>query len=149
MRLAQFITTMLFSLALVPGAAHVLELPAKMTLDGDTYLAVQQIYRGWDLLGILFIAALVSGAVLTIMSRRQRTSFRLALAGTALIGASLAVFFTWTLPVNVATDNWAVAPEDWMTLRMQWEYSHAGGAALVFVALCCITSSCLSWDEAR
>jgi len=149
MRSVQFITAILFALALVPGTAHVLELPAKMALDRDTYLAVQQIYRGWDLLGILFMAALVSGTVLTIMSRRQRIPFWLALAGTASIGASLAVFFTWTFPVNVATSNWAVAPEDWVALRVQWEYSHAGGAALVFVALCCVTSSCLSWEEAR
>lgn len=149
MKLAQFITTLLFVLTLLPGGAHVLELPAKMALDRDTYMTVQQIYQGWNLLGILFIAALVSGAVLTIMSHSQRPPFWLALAVTALIGASLAVFFAWTFPVNVATSNWTVEPGNWMALRRQWEYSYAGNTALVFIALCCVTGSCLSWKKPR
>jgi hypothetical protein len=38
------------------------------------------------------------------------------------------VFWAFTFPTNVATENWTVAPDDWERLRRQWEYSHAVGA---------------------
>lgn len=147
MRLMQSSTILLFALALVPGGAHLLEITNKMSLDRDAYMLVQQIYRGWDLMGIVHIAAILAGLALSILSRQQRIPFRLALAGCALLGASLAVFFIWTFPVNIATDNWTVVRDNWAALRQQWEYSHAIGAGLVLVALCCIIGSALSWKE--
>jgi len=34
--------------------AHLLELPKKIKLSAEDYLIVQQIYRGWSLLGVVF-----------------------------------------------------------------------------------------------
>lgn len=149
MRLLQLGTTLLFALALVPGGAHLLELLNKMALDRHAYLAVQQIYRGWNLLGAVLIAALCAGLALTAMSRRQKAPFRLALAGSALLAATLGIFFIWIFPVNIATSNWTVETGNWMELRRQWEYSHALNAVITFAALACITSSCLAWNEER
>lgn len=147
MKLAQFFTTLLFALALVPGGAHVLELANKMRLDQDQYMTVQQIYRGWDSLGIVLMAALLAGLVLSFLSRRQKLAFSLALAAFLLLGASTAIFFIWTFPMNTATANWTLAPENWAALRRQWEYSHALGATAAFAALCCATGSCLAWKK--
>lgn len=147
MRLMQLGTILLFALASIPGGAHLLELANKMELNQDAYMTVQQIYRGWDLMGTVLIAALMAGLALAFLSRRQRASFRLAMIGSALLLASLVVFFAWTFPVNAATDNWTAATDNWMALRRQWEYSHALGATLVFAAFSCVSGSCLAWKE--
>jgi hypothetical protein len=117
------------------GFAHLLSLPNKMALSRDEYLIVQQIYRGWALLGIAFFGALLSTLVLTIMVRANQRVFYLTLTATLCIGLSLLVFFLFTYPANQQTLNWTMSPENWQELRRQWEYSHAVGAGLSFAAL--------------
>jgi hypothetical protein len=39
--------------------------------------------------------------------------------------------------------GWTTLPANWETLRRQWEYSHAVGASLYFVALSALTLSLL------
>ncbi len=55
------------AVAMAGGWAHLLELPNKMGLSRDDYLTVQQIYRGWALLGIAVVGALISTAALTVL----------------------------------------------------------------------------------
>lgn len=145
MRRIQFLAIVLFALALVPGGAHLLELYSKMQLDREAYLLVQQIYRGWAMLGIIQVAAMFAGLLLVVYSRPQHLAFALSLAGLVLLGGSLAGFFMWTFPINKATGNWLAVPVDWSGLRMQWEYSHAANAVLTFLGLCCVTASSLAW----
>jgi ABC-type cobalamin transport system permease subunit len=47
-----------------------------MDLSRDDYLTVQQIYRGWALLGIALIGALIVTLVLAIAVRRKPTILR-------------------------------------------------------------------------
>ena len=54
------------------------------------------------------------------------------------MAATLVIFFAWTYPANVATQNWTVSPPNWDELRRQWEYSHAVNAGLNFVAFCLV-----------
>lgn len=54
-RTARFWSLLFAALALAPALAHLLELPNKIGLSRDDYLAVQQIYRGWALLGLLLL----------------------------------------------------------------------------------------------
>jgi hypothetical protein len=58
-----------------------------------------------------------------------------------------AIFFTWTYPANVATDNWTAVPANWQALRDQWEYSHAANAVMTFAALCAVVVSVLTTRE--
>lgn len=129
----------LTALALVPAGAHLFALPNKIGLPQAQYFVAQGIYRGWALLGIVLIGAIAANLVLTIQLRRSGGAFKLAAAGTILMAASLAIFFTWTYPANQATENWILAPANWETLRVQWEYSHAVNAVLIFFALCAVT----------
>ena len=64
----RFASVMLTAVAMAAGFAHLLELPNKIGLSREDYLKVQQIYRGWALLGIVVTGALVCTVVLT----RQR-----------------------------------------------------------------------------
>jgi hypothetical protein len=133
----------LTALALVPGGAHLLELPNKMALGEAEYFTAQQIYRGWALLGVLLFATLAANLLLAVLLRRRGPAFWLALAAFLLVAANLAIFFIWTFPTNQATSNWTVAPADWEALRAQWEYSHAVNAAVMFLAFCLATAASL------
>jgi hypothetical protein len=146
-RILQFIAIILTALALVPGGAHALEMVHKLALDQDGYMVVQSIYRGWALLGIVLIGALVANGVLAFRPRRRTVPSTFAAAAAVLIAITLAVFFTWTFPANQLTGNWTITPVDWQTLRAQWEYSHAANAVLTFLALCATTVSALIWPR--
>jgi hypothetical protein len=143
----QFLSIVVTALALVPGGAHLLELSNKLHLDKSAYITVQQIYRGWALLGIILIAAVLMNLVLAFLSRGQTAPMVWAIGSALLLGATLVAFFLWIYPVNQATSNWSVAADDWETMRRQWEYSHAGNAILTLLALCATTVSSLSWSE--
>ncbi len=144
LKIARFLSVLFVALALAPAMAHLLELPNKMTLSREEYLVVQQIYRGWALLGIVIFGALLATLTLMILVRHNRRIFTLTLVAFLCIAGSLAVFFTFTYPTNQVTNNWTHLPENWLELRRQWEYSHATGAALYLIALITLLSSVLS-----
>lgn len=140
----QFLAIILTALALVPGGAHLFALPNKIGMDQDNYFVAQAIYRGWALFGIVIFAAIGANLILSVALRAQRRVAALALVAAVCIILSLVVFFTWTYPANVATDNWTTVPDNWEDLRRTWEYSHAVNAAITFAALCATTLSALA-----
>jgi hypothetical protein len=145
--IVRFLSLVFAALAMAPAFAHLLELPNKITLSHDEYLIVQQIYRGWALLGIVVISALVCTLVLTIMVRGQSTQFRLVLVAFLCIVGAQIVFWTLTYPANQQTNNWTILPENWEALRRQWEYSHATSAGLNFLAFIALVLSVLVHDD--
>jgi hypothetical protein len=147
LKLFRFLSLLFVALAMAPALAHLLELPNKIGLPRDEYLIVQQIYRGWALLGIVVFGALLSTLILTLLLRRRRRPFRLSLIAFLCIVGTQVVFWTFTYPANRQTQNWTVLPENWLTLRTQWEYSHAAGAGLNFVAFIALVLSTLRRDD--
>ena len=143
----RFASVILTAVAMAGGVAHLLELPSKIGLSRDDYRTVQQIYRGWALLGIAVVGALVSTAALALQVRRTPAEYYLTAAAALCIVLSLIVFFVFTFPANRQTANWTVLPENWQELRRRWEYSHAVGAGLYFVALSLLTVSLLVGRE--
>lgn len=144
MKYAQFLSLLFTALALAPALAHLMELPNKIGLSREAYLAVQQIYRGWALLGIVVIGAMVFTFVLAVLSRGRGRTFALALIGFLCIVGTQVIFWTFTFPANQATANWTTLPENWAALRTQWEYSHAASAVLNLVAFVSVALSVLS-----
>ncbi|MGH7540262.1 MAG: DUF1772 domain-containing protein [Gemmatimonadota bacterium] len=142
-RIFRFASLLFVALALAPAAAHLLELPNKIDLPAADYLTVQQIYRGWELLGIVVLGALLSTLVLVVLVRRERKIFAYTLTAWLLLAASNVLFWVFTFPANQATENWTVLTADWMALRRQWEYSHAAAAVLVLCALIALIASVL------
>jgi len=139
----RFASVMLTAVAMAAAFAHLLELPNKIGLSREDYLTVQQIYRGWALLGIVVVGALVSTTALALQVRGTPAEFYLTVAAALCIALSLLVFFVFTFPTNRHTSNWTVLPENWQELRRRWEYSHAVGAGLYFLALSLLTLSLL------
>ncbi len=139
---AALLALVLTAVALVPAAAHVLELPNKLPLEREAYLMVQQVYRGWSRLEVVVIAALVATLWLAVVadedSEVPATLAFLAIAMTQV------VFWTFTFPVNRRTRNWTEAPDDWEQLRDRWEISHAASALLNFIAFVCVAVAILA-----
>ena len=131
------------ALALVPAGAHFFELPNKIGLSQEEYFTVQRIYRGWALFGFVLLGAIGADLVHAILIRDEPYAFWLALLAFLLMVSSLVIFFIWTYPANQATSNWTVAPANWVSLRTQWEFSHAANAVTTFLALCAVTASLL------
>ena len=129
-RLLLFLSLVFAALALVPAGAHLAELANKIDLPREDYLAVQQIYRGWALFGIVVLGALASTGALAFARRSWP-----AIVAFLCIAGTQVVFWTFTYPANEATRNWTTLPENWLALRAQWEYSHAASALLNLVAL--------------
>jgi hypothetical protein len=143
-----FVALMATVLALGPALAHLLELPSKIGLAKVAYFTVQQIYAGWNLLGALLMVQAVSIIAVILLAyddRRQRT---LALAALLCLAGAQAMFWTFTFPANVATENWTQQPDNWETLRRQWEYSHAAGALLQLACMACLVLGALG-DKPR
>jgi hypothetical protein len=90
-----------------------------------------------------------SNLALTIVLRRRGCRFGRAFAAFLFIAVNLVIFFIWTFPTNQATSNWTVVPRNWDELRIQWEYSHAVNAVVMFVALGCVVVAVLRQPSAR
>jgi fatty acid desaturase len=111
---SSFLSLLFAALALAPAMAHLLELPNKMPLSHDEYLTVQQIYRGWALLGFVVAGALLSTLMLTITVRKERKVFMFAFIALLCIAGTQVVFWTYTYPANQATHNWTMLPANWV-----------------------------------
>ena len=146
---AYFFSLIFVSIIFVPAGAHLAELLNKIDLPKEQYFVVQSIYAGWALFGAPVFAAPLSLLVLVISLRRERGPFTWALIAFLCIVATQVVFWVWTYPMNIATNNWTIIPENWEALRRQWEYAHAVNAVLTFVAVVALSLSVLSWGEER
>ena len=114
-----------------------------MAMSEQQYYVVQDIYRGWWVVGLLLPAALIANVALAVAVRADLTARGLATAAAALILLNLVVFAIWTRPVNFITDDWTVRLADWEALRRQWEYSHAANAGITLIAFCASTLAAL------
>src|SRR6516164_4139259 len=135
------------ALCLIPAGTHFFELANKMSLSTAEYMTTQKTYAGWSFFGVVIIAAIAFTLTHTLMVRAERTAFLLSLTALLLLGATQVIFWTFTYPMNVATNNWTITPQDFEAVRRQWEYSHAVNAMLTFVAFVTITLSALTYKH--
>jgi len=143
LRVVTFFAVLLTALTLIPYGAHLFSLPNKIGMTQDQYFVAQSIYRGWALLSLILIPAMLVDIVFAAMLRGE-AGFVAAVTGCGCMATTLGVFFAFTYPANVATQNWTVVPPDWQTLRRNWECSHAANAVLAFAALCLIVLAALA-----
>ncbi|WP_027997559.1 hypothetical protein [Sinorhizobium arboris] len=149
----EVLTIVLAAIATALALAHALELPGKLRLPKEQYLAVQAIYYpGFTIGGAAEPAALLLTAALLILIPIGTAAFWLT--ATAFVGllAMHAAYWILTHPVNnfwlkdtqlggTSTRFFALgksaAPEngDWTALRDRWERSHVVRAALGLVSL--------------
>jgi hypothetical protein len=154
----QVITVFLVAVAMSLALAHALELPGKMRLDRDTYLAVQGIYYpGFTYGGFGEGLGMVATLVLLLLTPTHSPAFWWALTAFIALVAMQAVYWVITHPVNkywlkdthlqgLGGEFFSLDPmkkgaaseegrEGWKKLRDKWEYSHVLRAILAVIAL--------------
>jgi len=127
-----------------PALAHAFELPNKIVLPRDEYFIVQKIYRGWNSFSVLLVVQVISLVAAAFLVRRQPRVLIPTVLAIVFVAAAQVLFWSYTYPANVATANWTVQPDNWAMLRQHWEYSHAAGAGLQVVGLCCLIIAVVS-----
>jgi len=149
-RVLWFATLMLAALGMAMGAAHVLEFPAKMRYDAQTYAAINStLYALFASVGgTLQILAIVASLWLAIQVRSQPI-FRLTLLGAPCLILSVVLWFILVQPVNIEWAKLAGAAAESVAdaygrLRGRWEYGHVVAFAAWFVGMGVLVHSALS-----
>ncbi|KXF77013.1 hypothetical protein ATN84_13590 [Paramesorhizobium deserti] len=143
-------TLILVSVAMALSLAHALELPGKMRLPKETYLAVQQIYYpGFTYGGFSEIGGMIALVVLLFLVPFGEGRFWWLFASLVLLATAHLTYWLFTHPVNNfwlkdmklegagglffsvrAGDGSA----DWTKLRDIWEYSHVARAVFAMAS---------------
>jgi hypothetical protein len=152
----QVVTIVLAAVGMGLSLAHALELPGKLRLGKDAYLAVQTIYYPGFTIGGMFgeVGAMLATFALMLLTPRGTPAFWLTLAALACLLIEHGVYWMVTHPVNkawlageklggagaafFASGQQSPSGRSWTALRDRWEYSHVARAvfaALAFVAL--------------
>lgn len=132
---AFFVAVMATALALGGALAHAYELANKIDLSQADYFVTQRSYDGWNQLAYVLLVQLIGILAVLILHRSQRAVFWLSAIALICLLSAQGVFWIWTFPANAATSQWTVAPQNWETLRAQWEYSHLAGAGFQLLAM--------------
>jgi hypothetical protein len=157
LNLLQVVAVLLVSIAMALALAHALELPGKMRLSKDAYMAVQPIYYpGFTIGGAVGeLGGLIALVLLVVFTPWGTRSFWLSMGSLAALAAAHAAYWFVTHPVNnfwlegvaisrggarfFATDplnrGANLGPTPWTELRDRWEHSHVLRAALAFLSL--------------
>jgi hypothetical protein len=158
----QVVTVFLVAVAMSLALAHALELPGKMRLDRETYIAVQTIYYpGFTFGGVGEGLGMFATLVLLLMTPTDLPAFWWIFTAFVALVAKRAVYWVMTHPVNkfwlkdtqlkgvggrffsLDPMKQGAASEDgsdgWTRLRDRWEHSHVLRAALSMTALIALT----------
>jgi hypothetical protein len=153
----QVITVFLVAVAMSLSLAHALELPGKMRLDKDTYLAVQGIYYpGFTYGGLGEGLGMLATLILLLLTPTNSAPFWWILTAFVALLAMHAAYWVITHPISkywlkdtrlqgLGEEFFALDPirkgaaqagsEGWKKLRDKWEYSHVLRAVLAVIAL--------------
>src|SRR5215831_15327393 len=97
----QVVTVFLVAVAMSLALAHALELPGKLRLDQQTYLAVQTIYYpGFTIGGIGEPLAIIATLILVLTTPRDHAAFWWLLVSLLAVAGMQVVFWLVTQPVN-------------------------------------------------
>jgi hypothetical protein len=140
LRTWRLVTIMLTALSMSAAFAHLLEMPAKLRMDGAAWLSLlQTLYPPafGRVGGVAEIGAVVTAIVLVVLVRSRPRALPCTIVAALCLIATHAAFWIWVAPVNATLLPLTpeTLPADWTGLRDQWEYTHAARAVLQIVAL--------------
>ncbi len=162
--LIQVLSTIPAAVAAALALAHALELPGKLRLSREAYLAVQPIYYpGFTIGGAAEPLGLLATAFLLLLTPAGSRAFWLVVVALLGLIGMQAVYWIVTHPVNrfwlrdellgsAGTEFFATDPggrsgsgdteaPDWTILRDRWERSHVARAALGFVSFLALVAA--------
>jgi hypothetical protein len=154
----QVLSVCLVAVAMSLALAHALELPGKMRLHKEAYLATQPIYYpGFTVAGGIGEAGgMVTTLILLLLTPQPSREFQWTLLALLGLVAMHLAYWVFTHPVNkfwlreyqlkgfsggffrfdpaARSAPAATAKDDWKRLRRRWEYSHVARAVLAGIS---------------
>jgi Domain of unknown function (DUF1772) len=158
----QVLCVCLVAVAMSLPLAHALEMPGKMHLDRDAYLATQRIYYpGFTIgAGLGEAGGMTATLVLLLLTPRGSQEFQWMFVAFASLVAMHLAYWVFTHPVNkfwlkgLQLEGFgrgffrfdplnrsapaAGREDDWKRFRNRWEYSHVLRAALAGLGFVCL-----------
>src|SRR5438105_1600566 len=99
--IVQVVTVFLASVAMSLALGHALELPGKMRLSKENYIATQSIYYpGFTIGGIGEATGVIAALVLLLLTPSYSAAFWWTLAGFLCLALMQAAYWILTHPVN-------------------------------------------------
>jgi hypothetical protein len=155
LQILQVVAVSLVAVGLAMSLAHALELPGKLRLEKETYVAVQSIYYPGFTIGAVFgeFGAILATLVLVAVTPFGGMDFWLTLIACVALLVMHGLYWLLTHPVNkfwlkdqqlrgAGAAFFAVGREwkqstdrDWAALRDRWEYSHVARAVFAMLSL--------------
>jgi hypothetical protein len=155
----QVVTLVLVAVGFSLTLAHALELPGKLRLGKEAYVAVQSIYYPGFTIGAFFgeFGAIVATMALLVVTPLNTTAYVLTFVALIALLLMHALYWVLTHAVNkfwIADQKLGKAGtaffnptgesrigEDWAHLRNRWEYSHVARACCALVAFVALAAA--------
>lgn len=125
----------LVGLAMAPTLGGALSLSSRLGLQSSEYAHAQRLDHSVLLVGTLGVLALFAVALHSFLVRGNAAAFAWSLVAVAGLAAAQVVFWAVAFPVIALTESWTIVPEDFESLRHQWEYALATAGVLSFGSL--------------
>src|SRR5262249_40576999 len=149
LKIAQFLTTMLF--ALVMGVFWGTWFTLSRSIEGfqpQTFLDIgKTAIRNLAVpMAILMPLSLLSALIMIALLPKRSIAFAFAIVGFLLRVAALAVTLAVEVPIDNQIKVWTIAtlPPNWEMLRDRWEFYHGVRTFVSIFALAFVTVSSLS-----
>lgn len=122
LRWISFIAT---ALPLAAAAAHLLETPNKLQLDGPLWLAVQQrLYAGWGgFISVFLWTAFVATWGLAVTAMGRFPVFLPTVVAALCVSGALGLTVMFVQPLDVIFASWtqSTLPANWAGFRLRWQ----------------------------
>lgn len=136
------VAILVMALSLAPSWAHLLEAGPRIGIWAPGLWREATVFNAqfmWFAIvgGPFDVAAILFGAVLAFVLRREPAPFRWALAATVLFAISLAVWLAVVAPANAELATWTRGPipGDFASVRDRWETGHIAMAVIKLAGL--------------
>jgi uncharacterized membrane protein len=154
MKIAQFITLMLFSLVTGIFWGTWFSLSRSIAaITPATFLEVGRIMIAnlGGPMSVLIPTAVLSGTYHTVIlfRRRETRSFIFAITALVLLVLALIITLAVNVPIDRQIQSWTTVtlPADWTSIRDRWEFYHGLRTIISLLALACLFASTLSTDR--
>lgn len=147
--LFRLLTLLLATLSLALSFCHLMEMPVRLGWQPALWMMVTNFGGLYFLFGTagaaIDVLAIIASALLAFVVRNRHPSFQLTVVGSAFMAAGLAIWFGFVAPVNAIMATWSPGPipENFASVRDQWEYSHAIIAVMKFIGMTALLLSVL------
>jgi hypothetical protein len=131
----QLVVVALVGAAMAPTLGGALSLASGLQLQPDDYIMTQRADHSALLVGVLGLLALAGAGVHSFFVRGNAAAFAWSIVAVAGLAAAQIVFWSIAFPTISHTENWTVVPENFNSVRLQWEYAQAVAGVLCFGAL--------------